>query len=187
MSATSMRFRECATRCSVNKTGFKSVICEPCSMVFQNSKFFIVLLPSRIRGPFPVFFQSGCLFRLSQTPASVFIFSFTFWSGSGFTFKLVQSFSFSKIHLNHPNKPKPKHWKNHSISPCQGSMALMGASRAFRGRAALARGLGSREGLRVGGRPLHYGLFHKIAFYSPVVARDPCPWLSFDSQTRIFI
>ena len=140
-------------------------------MVFQNSKFFIVLLPSRIRGPFPVFLQSGCLFRISQTPASVFIFSFTFWSGSGFTFKLVQSFSFSKIHLNHPNKPKPKHWKNHSISPCQGSMALKGASQASRGRAARTPGLGSRAALRVGGGPLHCGLVHKIPFIVPWLPR----------------
>ena len=144
-------------------------------MVFQNSKFFIVLLPSRIRGPFPVFFTKRLSFPNFTNARVGFHFSFTFWSGSGFTFKLVQSFSFSKIHLNHPNKPKPKHWKNHSIEPCQGSMALKGASQASRGRAARTPGLGSRAALRVGGGPLHCCLVHKIACYSPVAAQDPCP------------
>ena len=73
---------------------------------------------------------------------------------------------------------KTKTLENLSIEPCQGSMALKGASRASRGRAAPARGLGSRAALGVGGGSLHRGLVHKIAFYSPVAAQDPCPSLS---------
>ena len=66
---------------------------------------------------------------------------------------------------------KTKTLENFSIEPCQGSMALMGTSRASRGRAARLSGLGSRAALRVGGGPLHCGLVHKIPFIVPWLPR----------------
>ena len=107
---------------------------------------------------------------------SIFNFNFPF---TVFAFRLVLYFLFINQNSLKPFKQmKTKTLENLSIEPCQGSMALMGASPASRDGQLGLGGLGSRAGLRVGGGPFHRGLVHKIPFCSPVAAQDPCPSLS---------
>ena len=76
-----------------------------------------------------------------QFSNSIFKFNFPF---TVFAFRLVLYFLFINKNsfkpLNCLNHSKTKTLENLSIEPCQGSMALMGASRASRGRGARLSG-----------------------------------------------